>query len=213
MLKFIILNQKKVPVPIPIKNLGEAINWVESHLLHPDHTITKISIDGKDIECESDSSDLASIILDDDSHLELRIDSPTEISIQTIDALRNLTVVMERSLKPMAVKCWQAESSEEPVDLATLCGDVDLILDLIDHVIVLLDKRISLANIKLIYNKVHRAAIAMQMSIQELNWKSTAKVILQQLEGAIIELNNELCMTQKSIFESMADRPRRTAKV
>lgn len=209
MLKFAILNQKKVPVPIPIKNLKEALVWVESFLLHPDHTVTKISLDGQNIEFEKKDLDLSVVALDNKSVLELRIDSPKEISVQTVDALRNLSVVMEKSLKPMAVKCWQTEGAGEPGDLGTLCDDIDLTLDLLDHVVVLLDQRISQANIKIIQKKIYSASIALSTARKELNWKLAAKVILQQLEGAIIDLNNELCMIQKSIFESIADRPRR----
>ena len=164
MLKTIILNQKKVPVPIPIKNLSEAVQWVEQHLLRPDHSVTKIAIDGKEVDIEDSLSQMGSLALNQKSKLEMRVDSPTEISIQTIDALRNLSVVLEKSLKPMAVTCWEFEGTEDPLDFPTLCGDLDLILDLVDHIVLLLDKKVSLTNLKLCHQKNPRGIVQSEIS-------------------------------------------------
>ena len=50
MLKSITLNRKKIPVPIPLTSLREAIAWVESDLLTQDRTITQVTLDGEEIE-------------------------------------------------------------------------------------------------------------------------------------------------------------------
>ena len=207
LLKSIFLNGKKIPVPIPIKSMFDTVRWLESHMLRPEHTITKIVLDKKEIEpSQWIESKLNEMRLNKSSILEIQVDSPGEISIQSLDALRNLATVMERSLKPIAVECWQWSKDSDPVDFESLYSDVDLILDLMDHVMLLLDQRVSIANFQIIYDKISSASSCIQLAREEKNWKGAAKLILQQLESGIMEMNVEISMLEKSVFEVMADR-------
>ncbi|SME95605.1 hypothetical protein [Pseudobacteriovorax antillogorgiicola] len=207
MLKTVYLNQKKVPVPIPIKTLYEAIIWIEKHLLRDTQSITRIELDGNLIDfLDEPESKLCAIKLSKSSRLDIQIDSVQEISIQTIDAVRNLCVVMERSLKPLAVKCWQSEGDKEkPTGVSTVEEDLDLILDLISHVEILVRERVSIRNIQLINTQLQHEFEMFRRSVEQQSWKVVAKVLLQKIEPSLGELNHELSMLQNSIFENFAE--------
>ena len=49
MLKEIMISKKKVPVPIPVRTLQEALHWVGETFLKQDAAITVATLDEKDI--------------------------------------------------------------------------------------------------------------------------------------------------------------------
>ena len=81
-----------------------------------------------------------------------------------------------------------------------------LILELISHVEVLVQGRVSIANIGLIRDVLYRQHGNLIKAYQERDYKMMAKVMLQKIEGPLAELNHELAMLQNSIFESFADQ-------
>ena len=52
MIKSVIINRKKVPVPVPIRKLAELIDWIESDLLQKEDLITRIVMNGVEIESD-----------------------------------------------------------------------------------------------------------------------------------------------------------------
>ena len=208
MLKTIYLNQKKVPVPIPIKNLYEALHWIEKHMLRDGHSITRVNLDNQSIDTfDLSEMNMRERILDKDSKLEIQIDSVQEISIQTIDALRNLAVVLGRSLKPTAVKCWQSESQDTLQNcLKILDEDLCLVLDLLSHVEILVRDRVSVTNIQILDRQLSEVYEEVQGFLHKNNGKSVAKVLLQKLEPILEELNHELSMLQNCVFEVYAEK-------
>ena len=52
MLKNLRINKKKVPVPVPLKSLNDALDWIQDTLVPPEHLITVIELDGQDIDPE-----------------------------------------------------------------------------------------------------------------------------------------------------------------
>ena len=109
MLKTVYLNHKKTPVPIPIKNLLQATRWIEEFLVKEGYSMTKLTLDGQEIDVfEGSVENIEAMALSQESRLEVQIESVKDISIQTIDALRNLCVILEKSLKPLS--CFLLEA-------------------------------------------------------------------------------------------------------
>lgn len=204
MLKKFLLNGKRIPVPIPVKSLPEAVAWIEKHLLRPDCTITRIELDGQDIDCPDGR--LPQIALSEQSDLRVQMDSPLEICLQTIDALRNLSSVIGRNMKPVAVQLWEHKGPKLPVEAKSIFDDIQLMLELLDHVLVLVDKRVELSLALGIQQQISKAISALNLARQNADWRGTARVLLNQLESPVIDLAAELSSLEKSVFEIQADR-------
>ncbi|HYX39785.1 MAG TPA: hypothetical protein VE954_42360 [Oligoflexus sp.] len=207
MLKKLLINGKKIPVPVPIHNLSEAAAWIEKHLLRPDHTITRIILDGREIDLgHEDILRLPALPLTPESDLRCKIDSPMEICVQTIDALRNLSTAIGRNLKPVAVHLWEYKGSRLSMEARAVIEDARLMIELLDHILVLIDRRIDITNVTSIREAIDKAHRAIQIAESQSDWKGLARVLLQQLEEPTLELSNELSSLQKTIYEAQADR-------
>lgn len=207
MLKKLLINGKKIPVPVPLLKLPDAVAWIEQHLLRPDHTITRITLDGREIDLGYDGNLLVPAVpLTAESDLRCKIDSPIEICVQTIDALRNLSTAIGRNLKPVAVHLWEYKGSRLPPEARTVIDDASLMIELLDHIMILIDRRISVTNIHSFQDTIVRAHRAIQAAEAHSDWKGLARVLLQQLEEPTLELSNELWSLQKTIYEAQADR-------
>ncbi len=207
MLKKITLNGKRVPVPVPIKTLAEALQWVERHLLRPDHTITRIELNGQDVELDTQGQiKRPATPMLEDTELRLQMDSPTDICVQTIDALRNLGTGVGRNLKPVAVHLWEYKGHKIPAEADMVLEDIQLLVELYEHVMVLMDKRIDVSNALQLQRQIIKAHSALNLAAQSQDWKGVAKVLLNQLETPILELANELSSLQRAVFEVEADK-------
>jgi len=206
MLKFVILNKKKIPVPVPLKTLQDVVSWIEDHLVRQDHSITRIRFDHQDIDFSGQSKLIVpNIKLTDDSIVECQIDSPLDIGVQTLDALRNLCLVLERSLKPIAVQCWQTLPNDQPLDLSAVIGDLELIDELIEHLLLILDVRVDTHNVRAFRENLRQSRLSLQYAIGVSDWKAVARILLKQIEVSISDLNHELGFIQKCVFELIAD--------
>ncbi|MES2745659.1 MAG: hypothetical protein V4655_09530 [Bdellovibrionota bacterium] len=207
MLKRMTLNGRRIPVPVPIQDLQEAVEWLQKHLVRPDHAITRIELNGEDIDFSSDGEcRVAAVRLAENSDLRVKVDSPSDICLQTLDVLRNLSSVIGRNLKPIAVKLWEHKGSRLPVETAAIFDDFTLMQELLDHILLLLDKQIDATNVCSIQAQLNKAFTALNYAVQSADWKATAKVLLNQIETPANELSNELSSVEKVIFERVADR-------
>lgn len=214
MLKKITLNKRRVPVPVPIRTLEEAISWVETSLMQKDHMITRIELDGQDV----DPADLASTTwkrkeLGIETNLTIQVDSPMEICIQTIDVIKNLSMAIERSLKPLAVDTWQTATKSKPQDLDMLISDLDLCQDLVRQVFILMENRpVCLANLSNLAAHLNQHYTKLTQATARSDWKAVAKVMLNEFEPFLAEFSQELSFLQKSIFETVAEESFARAK-
>ena len=206
MLKHIYLNQKKVPVPVPLKNLFDTVGWIEKYMLRDGYAITKVILDGEPIDdFEGGEGFLKSITLSKESRLEFQLDSVQDISIQTIDALRNLTMVLGKSLKTLAVEFWKASDNNLVLDLSPVLEDMDLILDMIAHIELLLQEKVSTANVNILGNSIRDYRQELVKAYEDSDYKLVAKVMLKKIETPLQDLGYELSMLQSSILEKFAD--------
>lgn len=193
MLKRVFINNKKVPVPVPVLTLDDALRWVEETLVPAGHTITRVSLDDKLLTGrEPDPHIQGDMPLTDDSRLEIQIDSPADLTIQTLDAIRNLSSVMLAGLKGLAVDCWQARGSMRPGDLESVLNDGQLLLDLIDHVTGLVDAQHSeAAAIQGLAGMIRRTTVSLSMARANSDWKGAARILLNKMEPLLKDLTAE----------------------
>lgn len=212
MLKRITLNGRRVPVPVPILDLVEAVEWLQKHLVRPDHHITRIELNGSDIDFSTDGDvKVARLQLDDNADLRVKVDSPSEICLQTLDVLRNLSSVIGRNLRPVAVQLWEHKGVKVPVATTAVFDDFSLMQELLDHILLILDKRVDAINLLSYQATLNKGFAALNMAVQSQDWKGAAKVLLNQIEAPAGELADELSSVEKVIFELMADKSTRGA--
>jgi hypothetical protein len=192
MLKYVLVNSKKVPVPVPVRTLAEALAWLEHTLVPTGHTITRVALDEQLIGSSAEAALLRSLQLSASSKLEIQIESPAELTLQTLDATRNLSEVINGGLKFLAVACWQARGGAKPQELEGVCNDLQLVLELIDHATSLLDHGAGeVAALQGIAGLIKRTAAALGMAKANSDWKGCARLLLNRLEPLLKDLTNE----------------------
>lgn len=189
LLKKVIVNGKIIPIPVPIANLGAALDWVQATLVPEGHMITRICLNDRPLADEE-------INLNEgcrsDTKLELQVDSPTELSMQTLDAMLNLTTAVLAKLKPLAVQCWQARPIEKPMELDALAEDLELIVDLIDHVSgLLLELQVEPAAIQGIESLLRKSLVGLGMARSNSDWRAYARQLLNRVEPLLRDLSDE----------------------
>tara|TARA_B100001094_G_C18175882_1_gene797838 strand:- start:7 stop:642 length:636 start_codon:yes stop_codon:yes gene_type:complete len=207
MLKHVFLNRRKIPVPVPISILSEAIDWVEGSLVKAGYSITKLELDGLEIDINNiASSSLNQKPLSIDNKLCLQIDSPLDLAIQSIDALNNLTLIIRRTIRPLMVKIWDTLPQAYPEGLESFLDDLALFMELTDHLIVLLSGQVSTTNIENSSVQLDSTKVLAEMAIGQSDWKGLTKVIIKQLFPQLEDVASELSLLQKCVFEAQADR-------
>lgn len=180
MLKTVYINQKKVPVPVPIRNLGEALQWVEETLVPSGHTMTRITLD--DLVLSGDDLDLTAR-LSPESRLAVQIDSPVNLAVQALEAARNLITVVLAAIKPLAVDCWQTKPAVRPADLPSLQSDMALVLDLADHIVSLAQPMgLDTSPLSQLHEALRRGEVSLSMAASSSDWKACARLLLNRLE-------------------------------
>lgn len=197
MLKNVLLNGKKLPVPVPVKSMSDALGWLEDYLIEPKKTITKIELDGVVLEDES----CGEMPLTASSRLVVQADSAIELAIQTIDALRNMVGVIIRDIKHCAVQVYQLKAEDSQEFLDNFLCDLGLMLDLSNHLFGLVGDYAE-------YNDLSEALSHVETSLggahsfrANMDWTPLARLILQKIEPEIQDVSNKLVAFQKKILE------------
>lgn len=198
MLKTLYLNGKKIPVPIPLLSLGEALTWVEETLLDKNQAITKVTLDQV---CLKDVVAAFPTRMEESSRLQIQADSPNGLAAQSIDALRNLLGVMEKHLKHLAVKCWQKLPKETPHELLILQKDYQLAMDLYRHVDGIVPETCDKSRCDKLISQLTKTKVAMDMAIANSDWKGVARLLLNQMEPDILALVDELYKVWKHLVD------------
>jgi hypothetical protein len=187
MLKRLIINQKTVPVPIPIKTLADACAWIDEVLVPVGETVTSAMLDEKDVlELWSSTRAGSAITLHPESRLEIRIESPEDLALQSYDAIHSLAGAILRNIKVIAVQLWQSKHTELQPELLALREDIGLICDLIERLddIGISDK-IDLAMIKTLQDRIHKIAICLDAAGSIGDWRASAQILLRDTSTAI----------------------------
>ena len=196
MLKSVLLNGKKVPVPVPVRTAGEALDWLEKFLVGPKKTVTKIELNGENL---TDAS--LSERLDQSSKLVVQVDSEIDLAVQTIDALRNLTGMMIKDIKHCAVQVYQLKPEDKLDFIDNFVSDLNLALELSEHLLILVNGQISTKYMAKIMDQVGQVTQLIEKSRVNQDWQHLARVILQHLEPNLEAMAVEMSSLQKSIFQ------------
>ena len=206
MLKKIFINGKKVPVPVPIRSLREALDWVDATLVPAGHMMTRVVLNDMLISDHMDLGAVGKVALNDSTKLEVQIDSPAELTTQTLDAMRNLASAISGGLKTLAVACWQTRSNTRPSELDSIADDLILICELLDHVSALVDSTYpELAAIQGIGGLMRRIMAQVAMARANSDWKACAKLLLNKLEPLLHDLSTEAEGLQHRLMVQLHD--------
>ncbi|MCB9228105.1 MAG: hypothetical protein H6618_00690 [Deltaproteobacteria bacterium] len=188
MLKHFRLDTKTVPVPVPLTNLNEAMEWVEHTFIRQNTVMTSATIDGQDV-LSIEQTKWPSILLDDSSLFEVVLDSPREISIQTAEAIRDLSQSLLARLQAIAVKCWEADSDVYLAYLREVSADLDLIRDLITHISGIVDyTHKEMAPVSGLGRLLRYPVEDLRSSVKACKWKDCAHILLNRIEPLLHEL-------------------------
>ncbi len=199
MLREVYIRKKKIPIPVPLKNMAQAYQWLEKTWLNEQSAITSIKLDDKELN-EKDLKD-ENIVLGDKSRLEVQIDSPQELAIQTLDVVRDLSHQIEKSFKMAAVKCWEKTDEIPFQEIKEIEDDLHLILQLIEQVNGIFDYSVAeMAPINGLARLLTRFTKDLSDARKFKDWKAVAQVMLNKLEYILKELVTESETLQMSIL-------------
>ena len=181
MLKHLMINQKLIPVPVPLRNLAEVCTWVDETLVEVGKTVTSAILDGRNVlEFWGQLTVCESVSIHPDMRLELRVESPEELTLQSLDAIHSLCVAILSGIKSLAVHLWQARKNDIQPELVDVIHDLDLVIGLIDR---LHDMEVDqsgelgklterLAQLQKILNDLSRTKLSG-------DWKEAAQILLR----------------------------------
>lgn len=204
MLKNLQLNGKNIPVPVPIKNIDEAVKWIGSTLLKNDEILTKIVVNKKEIDF-NDSKKLKNHSLSKESVVQFQVDSPREISVQTLDTIRDLSLEIEKQLNFVAVKCWQLPEKQHVEQLKQIAVDLELIFSMVEHLNVLVDyTHADTAAVNALCLLIKRVHIRLNKHINAEDYRGCARILVNQLDGLLKELAIESEALEYRLFSAEA---------
>ena len=135
MLKRLFINNKMTPIPVPLRDLAEVCTWVDDTLVSVGQTVTSATLDGKDILGIWDSASVCSAIkVHPEMRLEIRIESPEDLALQSFDAIHALASAILSRIKILAVHLWQARKNELQPELECVIEDLKLIVELMERI-------------------------------------------------------------------------------
>jgi hypothetical protein len=187
MLKRLVINQKTIPVPVPVKTLADACSWIDEILVPIGETVTSAALDGKDIlDLWSAPKASSAIGLHPDSRLEIRIESPEDLALQSLDTIHALSGAILRGVKSLAVHLWQSRQNEIQPELQSVREDVNLICELMDRMedMGIADK-IDLGAIRELKVRIKNIGICLTAATSIGDWKGAAQILLRDTSTAI----------------------------
>lgn len=181
MLKRIIINQRSVPVPVPVKTLADAIQWIEQSMIPEGQSLTSAILDGKSvIELCSDRKLASSISLNPDHRFEIRIESPLDLALQGLETSHTLCGAILRNIKFLAVHLWQANPSDRQPELEQMSEDVEIIVDLIDHSKSLgFDTCVDFGPMFDIQAHLKKILLSLSAAFGKSDWRGCAQILLR----------------------------------
>ena len=187
MLRYLIVNQKKVPIPVPLRTLADVCAWIDHVLVPVGETVTSAMLDDKDIlDLWSSPRAGAAITLHSDSRLDVRIESPEDLALQSLDAIHSLAGAILRGIKALAVHLWQARQNEVQPELFAVRDDLGLICELMDRMNDMgLKSSIDLVSIRELHTRIYKISLCLDAAVSVGDWKASAQILLRNTSSAI----------------------------
>lgn len=200
MLQSVFINKKKVPVPVPIAGLRDAVSWTEEFLIKPGYSLTRIELDGDLIDFD-DPQTIENITLNSHSKLFLQLDSAADMCVQILDTLKHLTSLHKHSLQKIAVRCWTWRDKDIPTGVIAVSQDMQMILDLIFSFVDLAPQKLFLDYLKEQATVLRNLSNLIEVAMNDRNWKACAKILLNKFEPLAEELADEYSRLSSPVFE------------
>jgi hypothetical protein len=206
MLKYVIMNQKRIPVPVPLLTIHEAVVFVSDNLLSHEHLITQVRLDGQDLNLDDLASEAVDEKLSAQSRLEFRVDSPYELVIQSVDALRNLAHVLLAELKTIVVGNWSGVTTSEFKNKnLNFEEDLELLQQMLIQVSALAKSYDLPASISTdLEYQISADMASYRCARAASDRKSLAKILLNNIEPLITNLIQETVTVQSQLFQQKA---------
>lgn len=181
MLKHLMINQKFIPVPVPLRNLAEVCAWVDETLVQVGKTVTSAILDGRNVlEFWGQLTVCESVSIHPDMRLELRIESPEELTLQSLDAIQSLCFAILSGIKSLAVHLWQARRNDIQPELVEVINDLDLVVGLIDRLRDLgVDQNAELGKLIARLEQLQRILNDLGLAKSSGDWKEAAQILLR----------------------------------
>jgi hypothetical protein len=196
MLKFIYIRNRRIPVPVPLSNVEDALAWVSDTFAVEDRLITRAILDGEEIEL--DAIDMVDWPLSATSELVVQVESPREISNQSLEVIRDFCLVLLSRIKPAAVALYQYENSEIPASLEELLEDMDYLRSLRTHINGILDQFHSdIAPFEAMSIICDRVVGDLTQEMRKKNWQRCSEILLHRLDPFVKKLHYEVVELQK----------------
>ena len=192
MLRKLVLKNREIPIPVPIQTLGDAVQWIEETLLKKDAIVTSVVLEERELINELYRKSVKETELHANSRLQIKIDTPKDLSIQSLDVVCDLAYAIASRLKRLAVDCWQDLHQKPKSDLEEIHADVQLLLDLIAHINGLVDGTHSyLGPINGLGHLIGLANAKFAKFLAEQNWRELASILVNRLDPYLKELARE----------------------
>jgi len=202
MLKNLLINGKKVTVPVPLGNLGQALSWIEDTFTQGGRALTRIILNRQEMGLEEVASQhLGARELNAEDRLEIQLETAVELTLQVLDAVRNLASMIETCIKQVAVQCWQNGQAASGSELPALIDDLQMILELIDHINELTrEHQAEFSDMMGIRYQLGKAFDSLSMAKASGDWKACSRILLNVLEAKVTDLVNEAVRCQSFLF-------------
>lgn len=133
MIRSIYLNGKLVPVPVPVITMRELIDWLNGTFCTKGRMLTKLVVDGKDLEPDDTTEDLE-VELNAEASIEAVVDSPSDLCTQTIAAVFEYAEVLHAQMEPLAVELFSERKLQSLERVKQIAEDLEIVFDLQGHV-------------------------------------------------------------------------------
>lgn len=134
MLRKLILKNRDIGIPVPVKSLGDVITWVEETLLCKGAILVSANLDGRELINELYRKSIKDLPLGEHSRLQINIDTPKDLSSQSLDVVCDLAYGIASRIKKMSFNSWQNLGIRAKSDLEELHSDVKLLSELVQHI-------------------------------------------------------------------------------
>ena len=192
MLKFIYLKNQKVPVPVPILDLKSAIEWAQETFCQNDQIITRVTLDEDDVNLDL-ISEYGKLELTSDNVLAIQVDAAKDLSMQTLEAVKDFASVVIPRVKQVAVDLYKGPKESMIVEFDEMMTDLDFIFDLRFHVNGILDQyheaMAPFEGLSYLAEIVKKDLIVLR---QQQKWEEAAVSILGRLEPFLAKLIQEI---------------------
>jgi len=192
MLRKLILKNREIPIPVPVRTLGEVISWVEDTLLCKDAILTSAILEDRELINELYRKSIKDIPLQEKSRLQINIDTPKDLSSQSLDVVCDLAYGIASRIRKISINSWYGFGARSKTDLEELHSDLLLLLELVHHINDLLDEgHTQYTSINKLSENISSLSTKLQDNILSENWQELRGILGNLLEPLLKDLAYE----------------------